>query len=57
MTSNLYDLGLDSTGALNLLLELEEAFGVSFPEALLTDSTFETPAALRSALMRLIETR
>ena len=50
MRSNLYHLGLDSTAALNLLLDLEERLGVAFPESLLTDATFETPAALKAAL-------
>jgi acyl carrier protein len=54
MQSNLYQLGLDSMAAVNLLLELEETYGVMFPDALLTDSTFETPLALKSAIVSLI---
>lgn len=54
MESNLYELGLDSMAAVNLLLELEETYGVMFPDALLTDSTFETPLALKSAIVSLI---
>jgi acyl carrier protein len=50
MRSNLFHLGLDSTAVLNLLLDLEERLGVVFPESLLTDATFETPAALKAAL-------
>jgi acyl carrier protein len=54
MESNLYDLGLDSMAAVNLLLELEETYQVIFPEALLTESTFETPLALKSAIVSLV---
>jgi len=54
MESNLYELGLDSMAAVNLLLELEETYGVIFPDALLTESTFETPLALKLAIVSLI---
>jgi len=54
MESNLYELGLDSMAAVNLLLELEEIYGVIFPDALLIESTFETPLALKSAIVSLI---
>jgi acyl carrier protein len=54
MESNLYELGLDSMAAVNLLLELEETYQVIFPEALLTESTFETPLALKSAIVSLV---
>jgi acyl carrier protein len=54
MESNLYELGLDSMAAVNLLLELEETYSVIFPDTLLTESTFETPLALKSAIVSLI---
>jgi len=54
MESNLYELGLDSIVAVNLLLELEEIYGVIIPDVLLTESTFETPLALKSAIVSLI---
>jgi acyl carrier protein len=54
MESNLYELGLDSMAAVNLLLELEEIYWVIFPDALLNESTFETPLALKSAIVTLI---
>jgi len=54
MESNLYVLGLDSMAAVNLLLELEEIYGVVFPDTILTESTFETPMALKSAIVSLI---
>lgn len=54
MESNLYALGLDSMGAVNLLFELEEVFGVIFPDAFLTEATFETPRALQLAIASLV---
>ncbi|GMQ86816.1 MAG: hypothetical protein BMS9Abin08_0014 [Gammaproteobacteria bacterium] len=54
MESNLYELGLESMAAVNLLLELEEIYGVIFPDALLNESTFETPLALKLAIVSLI---
>jgi acyl carrier protein len=54
MESNLYVLGLDSMAAVNLLLDLEEIFGVVFPDTFLTESTFETPMALKLAIVSLI---
>lgn len=54
MESNLYELGLDSMTAVNLLVELEEIYGVTFPDALLNESTFETPLALKSAIVTLV---
>jgi acyl carrier protein len=38
--------GLDSAGVITLLLELEETFGISLPEALLIPETFRTRATL-----------
>jgi len=54
MEANLYTLGLDSMAAVNLMLELEEIFGVVFPDALLAEATFETPMALKSAIVSLV---
>jgi len=54
MESNLYVLGLDSMAAVNLLLELEEIYGVVFPDTSLTESTFATPMALKSVIISLI---
>jgi acyl carrier protein len=54
MDANLYNLGLDSTAALNLLLEIEQKYAVTFPDALLTDVIFETPGALYEALLLLL---
>lgn len=43
---SLYDLGLDSMGTIQLLLELEDTFGVTFPDDVLKPETFATPGAL-----------
>ena len=55
--SNLFALGLDSTDALNLLLDLEERYSITFPESLLTDNTFRTPRALIAAVVALSASR
>jgi acyl carrier protein len=44
------DAGLNSLGTVNLLVALEDEFGVLFPDELLAASTFETPAALWKVL-------
>jgi nodulation protein F len=54
MEAELRDLGLDSIGTINLLLELESRFGVVFPDALLNEETFRTAATLESAVMGLM---
>lgn len=38
----LLDYGLDSMGTVNLLVALEDALGVEFPDELLVPETFET---------------
>ena len=43
---SLVDFGLDSMTTVSLILELEEQFGVMIPDALLAESTFETPSGL-----------
>lgn len=48
--AELRTLGLDSMAALDLLFELEDEFGVVFPEALLVDETFSTAARLYSTV-------
>lgn len=53
--SELIDLGLDSLSAINLLLELEEEFGVAFPDELLSPETFRTAANLNATLQQLLQ--
>lgn len=48
------DLGLDSMSAIDLLFGLEEAFEVSFPDALLNEETFRTARSLENAVCSLL---
>lgn len=50
----LKELGLDSVGAINLLLALESHFGVVFPDSLLSEETFRTAASLEAAVVALV---
>ncbi|SNB72254.1 Acyl carrier protein [Arboricoccus pini] len=51
--ADLYDAGLSSHDSVNLMLALEEAFDVEFPDALLKRRTFESIQAISSALSQL----
>lgn len=48
-------LGLDSMAAINLLLDIENAFGMQIPDDLLSAETFETFASLNTTFRPLIE--
>ncbi|WP_448208314.1 acyl carrier protein [Azospirillum sp. sgz302134] len=52
---DLYAAGLTSHGSVNLMLALEERFGVEFPEQLLRRRTFESIAAIRDAVAGLLD--
>lgn len=52
-TTDLYQLGLDSTVAVALMLAIEDRFAVTFTESLLSDKTFQTPGALMRAVQSL----
>jgi acyl carrier protein len=54
MNSDLGEMGLDSMAALNLMLDLEENFGVVFPESMFTEETFATPDSLWKSLLILL---
>ena len=56
MDTTLEALGLDSMGAINLLLDLEDSFDIAFPSSLLTEETFRTPQSLAAAVRLLVET-
>ena len=47
---DLYRLGLTSHASVNVMLALEEAFDVEFPDRLLRKSTFASVDAIRAAL-------
>jgi acyl carrier protein len=50
-------LGLDSMSALTLLLELEEKFGISFPDSLLNATTFRSARSLENVIQMLRKER
>ncbi|MCP5096083.1 MAG: hypothetical protein GY943_11055 [Chloroflexi bacterium] len=54
MDKKLESLGLDSMGAINLLLDLEDGFEISFPGSLLTEETFSTAWSLNTAVSSLL---
>jgi acyl carrier protein len=51
--ANLYDAGLTSHASVNLMLALEDAFDIEFPDEMLRKQTFESVAAIRAALEEL----
>ena len=53
--TNIWELGLDSIAAINLLIDLEGSFGIVFPAELLTEETFRTAATLDRAIRLLIQ--
>lgn len=48
-------MGLDSLSAINLLLDLEDAFDIVFPDALLNGETFRTALALCDVIEKLLQ--
>jgi acyl carrier protein len=52
-TSDLYVAGMTSHASVNLMLALEDGFGMEFPERLLRRKTFESIAAIEAALHEL----
>jgi acyl carrier protein len=53
INDDLFQAGMTSHASVNVMLGLEEAFDVEFPEAMLTKSTFESIGAISEALMEL----
>ena len=52
--TDLYQAGLTSHASVNVMLALESAFDVEFPDQMLTRSVFSSIAAIRGALTQLI---
>jgi acyl carrier protein len=48
--ADLYGAGLSSHAAVNVMIALEEAFDIEFPDSLLRKSTFASVDAIRAAL-------
>ena len=53
-SAELVQIGIDSFDTINLLMDIEETFGVSFPGSLLTVETFRTPETIERALAGLL---
>ena len=53
---DLYRLGLTSHATVNVMLALEDAFDVEFPDVMLRKATFQSVAAMRSAVHELADT-
>jgi acyl carrier protein len=51
---DLFRAGMTSHASVNVMLALEDEFGVEFPESMLRKSTFETVHAIRTALGELM---
>jgi acyl carrier protein len=47
---DLFQAGMTSQASVNLMLGLEDAFDVEFPDRMLTRSVFESVASIRAAL-------
>lgn len=52
--ASLYQAGMTSHASVNLMLALEDAFDVEFPERLLRRRTFESIASIGAALDELL---
>jgi acyl carrier protein len=50
---DLYQAGLTSHASVNVMLALEDEFEIEFPEPMLRRSTFESVAAIRTAISEL----
>jgi acyl carrier protein len=53
--ADLYDSGLTSHASVNVMLALEDAFDVEFPERMLRRATFASVAAIRDAIGELLD--
>lgn len=51
--ADLYAAGMTSHASVNLMLALEDAFDLEFPDSMLTRSVFESVAAIEAAVSRL----
>jgi acyl carrier protein len=51
--ASLYQAGLTSHASVNLMLAIEESFGIEFPERMLRRRTFESIASIADAVTEL----
>jgi acyl carrier protein len=54
--ASLYQAGLTSHASVNLMLAIEESFGIEFPERMLRRRTFESLASIAGAVTELTDT-
>jgi acyl carrier protein len=54
-SADLYAAGMTSHASVNVMLALEDAFDVEFPDELLTKHTFCTIASIRDAVAGMLE--
>ena len=54
---DLYQLGLSSHGTVNVMLALEDAFSVEFPDTMMSKSTFRSVSTIRAALSEVLGER
>ncbi|WP_316195240.1 MULTISPECIES: phosphopantetheine-binding protein [unclassified Bradyrhizobium] len=52
--SLLSEYGLDSAASIDLLLDIEDTYGITMPDRYLTEETFSTASSLWSAVSQLI---
>jgi acyl carrier protein len=52
-TADLYQAGMTSHASVNVMLALEDAFDVEFPDSMLKRSVFESVAAIEAAVSEL----
>lgn len=48
---DLYQFGLTSHGTVNVMLALEESFGIEIPDTMMRKSTFQSVADIRAAIV------
>jgi len=53
--TDLYEAGLTSHASVNIMLALEDAFDLEFPDRLLKKSTFSSISAIEGAITELTE--
>ncbi len=51
--TDLYRAGMKSFASVQLMLALEDAFEIEFPESMLTRATFRSPASIEQAVRTL----
>lgn len=54
---DLYDLGMTSFASVQLMLALEEAFDIEFPEHMLNRKTFQSIASIDRSVSELVSGR